>query len=153
MVAQALVQWFADHQQEAEAGQISLTKSAWKALRDQQLLTKSQLVIDHATTLTTGPHAADAAKYGITPAAVQLLTKERGDYAEIINAPGAALAVRKALTKGVREKKFGELDALIIQVGTTPAGKSLIAAWNDARIQKGNNGPTPIPAIPAAAIA
>jgi len=159
IVAQALVQWFADHQQETEAGQIALSKSDWKTLRDQQLLTKSQLVIDHATTLTTGPNAATAAKYGITPAAVTLLTKERADYAEIINAPGAAQAVRKALTKGFRpafalvEKKFSELDSLIPQFGTTAAGKSMIATWHDARIQKGNNGPTPAAAAPTPAVA
>jgi hypothetical protein len=159
MVSQALVQWFSDHQQETEAGQVALTKSAWKSLRDQQLLAKSQLVIDHATAITTGPGAADAAKYGITPAAVTSLTKERKDFADIVNAPGAAQAVRKALTKGFRpafsliEKKFGELDALIIQFGTTPAGNSMIAAWNDARIQKGNNGSTSAPANPTPAAA
>lgn len=154
IVAQALVQWFSDQKQEAEAGQISLSKSAWQGLRNQQLLTKSQLVIDHATAVTTGASAAAALKYGITPAAVQMLTNERKDYDEIVNAPGSAQSVRKALTKGFRpafalvEKKFSELDALILQFGTTPAGKSLIAAWNDARVQKGNNGPTPGPIKP-----
>ncbi|HEX7260419.1 MAG TPA: hypothetical protein VF258_01265, partial [Luteolibacter sp.] len=146
IMAQALVQWFNDHQQETEAGQIAMSKTAWKNLRDQQLLSKSQLVIDHASGVAYGPYSMEATQYGITPDAVELLTKERQDYADIVNAPGAAQAVRKALTKGFRpafslvEKKFGELDALIIQFGTTPAGNSMIAAWNDARIQKGNNG-------------
>ncbi len=111
------------------------------------MLTKSKLVIDHATAVTSGTKAADAAKYGITPAAAALLTKERKDYDDIVNAPGVAQAVRKALAKGFRpafslvERKFSELDALIIQFGTTPTGKDMIAAWDDARVQKGNNGP------------
>lgn len=80
-----------------------------------------------------------------------MLAKERKDYDDIVNAPGVAQALRKALTKGFRpafalvEKKFAELDALIIQFGTSPAGKAMIAAWEDARVQKGNNGPaTPV---------
>lgn len=54
-----------------------------------------------------------------------------------------AQSVRKALTKGFRpafnlvEKKFKELDGLILQFGKTDAGKAMIAAWKDARIQKG----------------
>ena len=155
MVAQALVLWFSANHQETAAGEIDLSMSAWKNLKNQQLLTKSQLVIDHATTVSTGPNSADAAKYGITPAAVTLLTKERKDYDDIVSAPGVAQAVRKALTKGFRpafalvEKKFAELDALIIQFGTTAGGKSMIAAWQDARVQKGNNGPaTPAPVVP-----
>ena len=69
-----------------------------------------------------------------------------------VNAPGVAQAVRKALTRGFRpafavvERKFGELDALILQFGTTPTGRSMIAAWKDARLHKGANGPGPAPA-------
>ncbi len=57
-----------------------------------------------------------------------------------------AQSVRKALTKDFRpafnlvEKKFKELDGLIIQFGKTDAGKAMIAAWKDARVQKGQNG-------------
>jgi hypothetical protein len=49
-------------------------------------------------------------------------------------------------TKGLRsafavvEKKFKELDSLILQFGKTQAGKSMITTWKDARIQKGMNG-------------
>lgn len=54
------------------------------------------------------------------------LFKENSDYEQIINAPDVAKAVRKALTKGfpaafaLVEKKFGQLDDLILQFGTTP---------------------------------
>jgi hypothetical protein len=93
---------------------------------------------------------------------VTLLTKERKDYDDIVNAPGVAQSVRKALTKGFRpafnlvEKKFKEMDGLIIQFGTAATGKAMIAAWKDARVQKGagssvstdekpTDGNTPVP--------
>jgi hypothetical protein len=126
--------------------------SSWRQLRDQQLLTRSQLVLDLATTAASGPQAADAAKYGITAAAVANLTKERADYAEIVNAPGVAQAVRKALTRGFRpafalvERKFNELDSLILQFGGTTAGRSMIATWKHAHFHKGANAPNPTPA-------
>jgi hypothetical protein len=146
LLAQALLSWFNDQKQETEAAEVDFAKSSWQGLRDQQLLAKSQRVIDLATAVTGGAKAADAAKYGITPEAVTELVKERGDYDDIVNEPGVAQSVRKALTKGFRpafalvEKKFKELDALIIQFGKTDAGKAMIAAWKDARIQKGQNG-------------
>jgi len=70
VVAQALLSWFNDQKQETEAAEVDFSKSAWQGLRDQQLLTKSQRVIDLATAVTSGPKAADAADYGITAEAV-----------------------------------------------------------------------------------
>lgn len=146
VLAQALLSWFNDQKQETEAAEVDFAKSSWQGLRDQQLLTKSQRVIELATAVTSGAKAAEAAKYGITPEAVAELVKERADYDGIVNEPGVAVSVRKALTKGFRpafalvEKKFQELDALILQFGKTHAGKAMIAAWKDARIQKGLNG-------------
>ncbi|MFN0077788.1 MAG: hypothetical protein ACKVY0_15130 [Prosthecobacter sp.] len=143
VVAQALLSWFNDQKQETEAGEVDFAKSSWQGLRDQQLLTKSQRVIDLAATVVGGPNAAKALDYGITAGAVTELTKERKDYWEIVNEPGVAQSVRKALTKGFRpafalvEKKFKELDGLILQFGKTATGKSMIAAWKDARVQKG----------------
>lgn len=146
VVAQALLSWFNDQKQETEAAEVDFSKSSWQGLRDQQLLTKSQRVIDLATAVIGGAKATQAAEYGITAEAVTGLTKERGDFDEIVNAPSVAQSIRKALTKGLRpafalvEKKFKELDGLIIQFGKTDAGKAMIAAWKDARIQKGLNG-------------
>ena len=157
LLAQALVIYYTDKGQETEAGELDLARSDWDKLRDQQLLGKSQLVIDRATSLSTGATAVEAAKYGVTPAAVTALTKERTDYDHIVNAPGVAIAVRKALTKGFRpafsatEKKFAELDKLILQFGKTAAGKTLIADWNAARIIKNTGhagGGTPPPPAP-----
>lgn len=156
VLAQALVLYFRDHQQEAEAGALDLTPSDWDGLRDQQLLTKSQLVIEQAQALIAGADAVTAAKYGINAAAVAALTKERGDFDEIINAPAVAIAIRKALTKGFRpafklaEKKFKDLDKLILQFRGTSLGKALIAAWKNARqVKDAGHGPgtpaTPTP--------
>lgn len=142
ILGEALVIYYTDKGQETEAGELDLTESDWAALRDQQLLTKSQLVIDRATALSSGATAVDAAKYGITPAAVTALTKERTDYDNIVNAPGVAIAVRKALTKGFRpafnatEKKFAELDKLMRQFRKTAAGRDMADAWNAARLIK-----------------
>jgi hypothetical protein len=125
----------------------------------EKLLGKSQLVIDRATALSSGATAVDAAKYGITPAAVLSMTKERTDYDNIVNAPGVTIAVRKALTTGFRpafkltEKKFAEVDKLIRQFRTTAAGRTMIAAWNAARIIKdaGHTGGGEAPANPTPA--
>ena len=150
ILAQAVALWLTDKGREAEAGEIDLTKSEWQGLRDQQLLAKSKLVIERAEAVVAEP---DAAAYGITAAAIAALVSERSDYDEIVNAPGVAQAIRKALTKGFRpafnlvEKKFRQLDSLIIQFGKTPAGAQMVAEWKDARIQKGNNGPDE-PAVP-----
>jgi hypothetical protein len=155
VLAAALVLYYNDHQQESEAGEIDLTMSDWRKLRDQQLLGKSQLVIDRATALSSGATAAEAAKYGITLTAVTALTKERKDYDDIVNAPDVAIAIRKSLTKGFRtafnatEAKFAELDKLILQFRLTDGGKALAAAWKAARVIKnsGSSGgeapPTP----------
>ena len=161
ILAEALVIYYTDKGQETEAGELDLTESDWAKLRDQQLLTKSQLVIDRATGLSAGATAADAAKYGITPEAVLSVTKERADYDGIVNAPGVTIAVRKALTTGFRpafkltEKKFTDLDKLIRQFRAAAAGRTMIGAWNAARAIKdaGHAGggeppanPTPAPA-------
>ena len=156
ILAEALVIYYTDKGQETEAGEVNLTESDWTKLRDQQLLAKSQLVIDRATVLSSGATAVDAAKYGITPAAVLSVTKERTDYDNIVNAPGVTIAVRKALTTGFRpafkltEKKFAEVDKLIRQFRTTAAGRTMIAAWNAARIIKdaGHAGGGEAPANP-----
>lgn len=150
LLGDALVLYFNDHGQETEAAEVDLTPTQWAKLRDRQLLAKAQLVIDRATALASGPTATEAAQYGITPAAVAALTKERKDYDDIINAPGVAIAVRKALTDGFRpafnlvEKKFVELDKLIRQFAKTAEGKTMVASWKAARIIKdAGHGPRP----------
>ncbi|HEY5894390.1 MAG TPA: hypothetical protein VIT91_14290 [Chthoniobacterales bacterium] len=158
VLGQALAIYFRDRQDETQAAGFDLTASDWLRLRDLQLLAKSKLVVDAAETLANGPAAADAAKYGITPATVTALVKERNEYDKMVNAPGVAISVRKALTNGFRpafsivEEKFKDLDKLILQFGGSEAGRGLVAAWKNARMQKGpgsgNGQPAPAP-VPA----
>ncbi|MES2707260.1 MAG: hypothetical protein V4726_11730 [Verrucomicrobiota bacterium] len=161
-LAQALRVWFSHARQETEAVEMTLPLSEWQRMRDQVLLAKSQRVIDLATAVTAGADAAGAAEYGVTTEAVTTLTKERADYDAIVNTPGVVAAVRKALTKGLPqafalvENKFGELDSLISQFGRADGGRGMIAAWKDARLQKGQHHRTekesPAPGPPAPAV-
>ncbi|MES2707103.1 MAG: hypothetical protein V4726_10935 [Verrucomicrobiota bacterium] len=159
VLSQALGTWFTDQKHESDAGEVDLTISDWRQMRDQRLLAKSQRVIDLAKAVVAGPDGVAAAKYGVTTEAVTTLTKERADYDHIVNAPGVAQSLRRALTKGFRpafnlvESKFKELDSLIIQFGRTEEGRSMIAAWKDARLKKGaghtGSGPeTAKPGVP-----
>jgi hypothetical protein len=155
-LAQALFTWFNDQKQETESMEVSLTQSDWVDLPNLQLLSKSQRVIDLAAALVAGPQAAAAVDYGVDAEAVALLTKERKDFADIVDEPSVALSLRKAMTKSlpsafnIVEKKFGELDSLIVQYGKTATGQAMVTAWEEARIQKGNNGPAKKPEAPAA---
>lgn len=143
VLGQALVHWFADEKQEGHAGEVDLTRTEWRNLTNQRLLAKAKTVIDLTAEITGGPAAERAAKYGITVKAGGDLTKEYTDYEHIVQAPGVAQAVRRALTKGFRpafnlvEAKFKQLDGLILQFRRTEAGRSMIASWGEARIQKG----------------
>lgn len=157
IVSEALVLYYTDQGQETEAGEVDLTPTDWHKLRDQQLLAKAQLVIERAASLSAGATAVEAVKYGLTPAAVTALTKERTDYDGIVNAPGVAIAIRKALTQGFRpaykatEKKFRDVEKLLRQFRTTAAGRDMVAAWNAARIIKDaghTGGATPPPPPP-----
>jgi hypothetical protein len=166
-LSHALWLYYMDHQQETEAASFDMEISHWMELRDQQLLAKSQLVIDHASALAGSVDAivvTAAEKYGITTAAVVSLTKERGDYDAIVNAPSVAISVRKALTRGFRpafalvDKKFVEIEKLMPQFGTTDAGKAMISAWKGARrIKDLGHGPqeeeAPATSTPAPAAA
>lgn len=141
ILSQAILLWFSDQKQESEAAEVAFSKASWGDLREPQLLSKSQRVIDIASSVINGTKASAAAEYGITAEEVMKLKKERMDFALMVNETGAT-RLRKALNKGLRtayavvEMKFKDLDILIMQFGKTDAGKAMIAAWNDARIGK-----------------
>lgn len=149
VLAQALVFWFADEKQEGRAGEVTLTKTEWRTLSNQRLLAKAKTVIDLTAAISSGPDAERAAKYGITAKAGQDLSREYDDYKHIVQAPGVAQAVRRALTKGfptafnLVEAKFKQLDGLILQFRGTGPGRAMMAAWAEARIQKGTGSSAP----------
>ncbi len=110
-------------------------------------------VTDTAAAIIAGPDATAAATYGITPARLQAATDQIDNYATLVTAPQQDLASRKAITLALRaefsqvEARFQFLDKLILQFDNTPAGHSLIAAYNAARNIR-DLGSTPTPPSP-----
>jgi len=151
-LARALVTWFRDQNDETNAAKLDLSQSRWRALRDQQLLEKGRLVKQLADGVLAGPNAAQALTYGITATAATAVNKEVEEYAAVISAPQADIADRKATTGQLRaqfnavEAKFAVLDDLILQYGTTPAGRSMVLAYQAARtVLDLGAGPQPPP--------
>jgi hypothetical protein len=149
-MACALVEWFNDQNDKTSAGKMDLSRSELHALRDEALRNQLQTTLDLAQGVVSGPQAADAAKYGITVAKVQALGKEIQEFVDVLAAPQAGIADRKALTGAMRDRfnavaaKFSSLDNLILQFGGSDAGRKLIAAYQAARIVRDlGAGPSP----------
>jgi hypothetical protein len=151
--------WFRDQGDETQAAHADLPLSGWQHLRNQQLLEKARQTRDLAQSMVSGPQAATAATYGVTAAAVTSLTKEIDDFAAVITAPQQSIAERKGLTSQLRDRfnaveaQFAVVDHLILQFGTTAAGRALIAAYQASRtISDLGHGPatkpTPTPPYP-----
>lgn len=139
-MAEALVTYFKDKGLLADAEPFRRAISWWQGLRDQDLLARSQDVLDAATPLTTGANAAsNADNYGISAARVAAVKKERDDYEKVVNAPASARAGRKAFTAQMREKfqpvtaKFRDLDRLAPQFRPRPNGDAFVEGWFAAR--------------------
>ena len=155
-MGRALVTWFRDQGDETNAAKLDLSESAWRRLRDEQLLEKGRLVRDLGQGVVGGAKAAQAAEYGITAASVGSVDKEVEEYGKVVSAPQASIADRKSLTGQMRTKfnaveaKFVALDDLILQFNATAAGRALIAAYQVARIVRDLGvGPKPQPQPPA----
>lgn len=147
VLAQALVTYFMDQDDLTAAEPFRRSRSYWQTLKDQDLLARSQAVIDAATPLTTGAEAAAIASgYGISAAAVTALTGERTDFADIVGQPTAARASRKAYTSLMRAQflpvtgKFRDLDRLVVQFAARPSGPEFVAGWMAARNVVGDTG-------------
>ncbi len=152
--------WFRDQGDEASAALSDLPLSGWRRLRNQQLLAKARQTRDLAQSVLGGPQAADAATYGVSAAVTTALTTAIDNYADIMTAPQQGIAERKGLTSQLRDRfnaveaLFAGLDHLILQFHTTPAGPSLIAAYQNSRIIRdlGHGAaaaePTPTPPSP-----
>ena len=152
-LARALVTWFRDQADETNAAKVDLPVSGWNRLRDQQQVDMLRLVRDLTQGVVSGMKAAQAVDYGITAAAVTAANKEVEEYAAVVSAPQASIADRKSLTQALRDKfsaveaKFASLDDMILQFGTTVAGRELIASHQAARIIR-DLGVGPGPAAP-----
>lgn len=151
-LGRALVTWFRDQADETNAAKVDLSESGWRRLRDQILVDTGRLVRELAQGVVAGPKAAEADTYGINAAAVASLNKEVEEYAAVVSAPQTGIADRKRLTEQMRERfnavevKFGALDDMILQFGSTEAGRALVASHKAARIVRDlGAGPSPTP--------
>ncbi len=151
--------WFRDQGDETQAAISDLPISRWRHLRNQELLERARQTRDLAQSVVSGPQAATAVTYGVTTAAVTGLTKEIDDYAAVITAPQQSIAERKSLTSQLRDRfnaveaLFAVLDHLILQFGTTPAARLMIAAYQNSRAirdtgHRASTNPTPSPPPP-----
>jgi hypothetical protein len=157
-IARALVQWFRDQRDETNAAKVDLSFSDLRRLRDQELLAQLNIILGLAQSVTGGTQSTQAAEYGLTVAKATALAKEITDFANIINAPQANIADRKALTAQLRarfnevEGKFAALDDLILNFDGTAVGHALVAAYQASRIVRDLGGspskPTPAPVTP-----
>jgi hypothetical protein len=157
-IARALVQWFRDQKDETSAAKVDFSLTDLRRLRDQELLAQLNTTLELAQGVTSGASATQVADYGLTAAKVTALGKEIADFRQIINAPQASIADRKALTTQMRtkfnavEQKFAALDDLILNFNGTAAGRALVAAYQAARVVRDLGGspstpaPTPAPA-------
>ncbi|MCA9219206.1 MAG: hypothetical protein KDA71_02700 [Planctomycetales bacterium] len=122
-------EYYLDRHQEALAAQVDFPPSSWQLLRDEQLIARSQTVLNRlqealasdgsptsgdgigTTTVTEAPTndppvaaAAPLADYGLTAASAAALEKELQDYVAIVSAPQTSTAGRAAMTKMLRER-------------------------------------------------
>ncbi len=155
-MAAALVEWFGDQNDQINLAKVNLTPTDLHAMRDEAQKNQMYLTLDLANDVVAGPNAAQAADYGITASAIQLVQTEVDEYAAVLSAPQSSIAQRKAMTDNLRdqfnavEDKFVSLDNLIQQFGTTDAGRNLVAAYTAARIVRDlGHGPTPVVPAPA----
>jgi len=140
------------------AGRVNYTKPALQRLRDQDLLSTTRDIRDAAQTKST---ETDAAKRGITTAAITALTTAINAYAGVINAPRSTTVSRAALLRELTTQvaacvdHLRSMDDLVIQL-TGEGAPEFIAGWKQARqVVDAGHGPgtdetptTPPPASP-----
>lgn len=134
-LGRALVNYCKDTSDLATAARYDFPVSGWRRLRDEVLLNKASLLAADAALVATGSTATAAAGYGITPAAIAKLTKEAGDYENVITVPVNAIGERSTLTAGLLPKSreiaelFDQMDDLAILFRGTPEADAFVAAW------------------------
>lgn len=149
-LARAVVLCATDLDDLALAGHYDQPITGWRKLRDEALLQRARRLEVDAGTLATGPDAATAEEYGITPASVAALKKEADDYAAVITQPQGAIDERVVLTQTLPAKsrevsaKFDEVADLILQFKAAPGGPEFIGRYLKAsQIMDRGHGPRP----------
>ncbi|MES2709856.1 MAG: hypothetical protein V4726_24885 [Verrucomicrobiota bacterium] len=146
------------------AGKVDYTKSDLVKLRAQELLTQTTAIRDLAQQAAAHPEAAGR---GVTPARIATLTAAITAYTALMSAPRGQIVNRSALGKEIETETAAllsllhDMDDLVIQFDTTPAGHLFMEAWKRSRIivdsggghsrpGNGNEEPPPPPASPPA---
>lgn len=129
---------------------LSLTK--WRQLQEQELLNKAKALHAAILPLTTGS-PPPGKPYGLSAAKAQALKDLIDDYDAVIGQPGAARGSRKAKTSDLRPRTrvvdgvLDGMDDLIVQFGTTEAGRLFVQGYFNARRiggqSSGGAGPAP----------
>ena len=130
--------------------QVDFSKTDIVRLRDQTLANTAKLIRDLAYAVRNEP---DAAKRGITTDRINTLNGARDAYTELLTAPRVSITHRSALIREVETlvadlvAQLDDLDDLVVQFDGTPAGRTFITAWKQARIiVDAGHGPGEAPA-------
>ena len=145
VLARACTAHFRKTGNQTDLAKVDLTKNGIKKLRDQALVTTTTLIRDLAQTASA---QAGAVGRGVNAARITTLTNAITAFSTLLNAPRSSIVNRSALKRDVETRVAGlvslveAIDDLVVQFDTTPAGRTFIAAWKQARIiVDGGHGP------------
>ena len=145
VLARACTAHFRKTGNQTDLAKVNLKKNEIKKLRDQALVTTGTLIRDLAQAASTQPGAAGR---GVNTARITALTNAVNAFSALLNAPRGTIANRAALKRDIETRVAGlvslveAIDDLVVQFDTTPAGRTFIAAWKQARIiVDGGHGP------------
>ena len=145
LLARACVSHFRKTGNMTDLAKVDFKKGGIQKLRDQALVTTGTFIRDLAQTASAQPGAAGR---GVNAARITALTNAVNGFSALLNAPRGQIASRSALKREVATRVAGLLglveaiDDLVVQFDTTPAGRTFIAAWKQARIiVDGGHGP------------
>ncbi len=125
-----------------DAGKLDLTPSDLHNSRAVALAATAETVLDLVEPLTVAPLGGAGTVpegSGVTAARVAAVDDLWDRYRAAVGAPAGARARRKALSEELPEDVraleaiFARADNLVIQFGTTAAGRSFVDAWFNAR--------------------
>lgn len=131
-----VVAWGRDHRSETLATPYDLALYRWRGLRDEALLGTARSLTEAATALATGPDAAEAAQYALTPERIAPLAEAVAAFERLYVAPRTAIAHRRELTERLPAESravkalFVALGRLLPPFATTPAGEAFVKAYH-----------------------
>ena len=137
IIARPLANHFKKTSNLDKLGQVDVTKSEIVQLRQQDLLDKTTAIRNLANATVAEPGAAGR---GVTAARITALTNAINAFTAVMNLPRGQIVNRSTLLKEVDTdtadllEQVADLDDLVQQFDSTPAGQRFIEAWKRARI-------------------